>query len=203
MPVSVTDDEIVALVINGKKSWMAALPTVNVQDSDALIASGVRGLRSLAVRGMVPGRSSNESAALRAAKAIETVAGEFARVMTFAASLTEPTQALGTVATLLPIPESGDYLIDLVNPIGIHEVDRLSAAAAQEWIDSAIARAWEGTLWGEEPADPAFIVVRPSTGSVTAVATGRVLAGALSLEPGEASMTLEEAESGTPPAVLL
>lgn len=52
MGVLLTDDEIVAMVAATRTPWPYGLPTVPADDR-ALTAAGLRGLRTLAVRGLV------------------------------------------------------------------------------------------------------------------------------------------------------
>ncbi len=53
--VALTDDEVVALALGLGRAWPASVPTVDLDDVDAVRAAGLRGERSLFVRGLVDG----------------------------------------------------------------------------------------------------------------------------------------------------
>ena len=48
-----TDDEVVALSVRAQAPWRTPLPTVDLADQDRVLASLMRGSRSLYVRGLL------------------------------------------------------------------------------------------------------------------------------------------------------
>lgn len=128
-----TDDEIVALVIDADLTWSGLLPTVNTIEHAELADALVRGQRSLFVRGLDPSEAGDS---VRACARGTVVLAAYHQDVS--GSL-----LAGSAAVYFFRAEQA-LLLDVVTPLGVHYIEQsdaeLASARLEELLqDSALA----------------------------------------------------------------
>ena len=195
--VLVTDDEVVALAAKADGAWPVPLPTVERQP-DVLRVSGMRGIRSLAVRGLAdtgtPGAVLYDEGLVDLVSSITRAED---RVLAFVArrdGIFQPRGAL--VGAFRASGES--WIIDSMTGNGVHAIWGGPASEAAEAIARFAQAVWESGVSSPEGSEALGLVVASSDDSkpVRFVAKGQV--SDLSVVPGEPPMVFEAGDREEP-----
>lgn len=124
---NLTDDEIVALVVDRGLVWAGLLPTVDSLDESALAGAALRGQRSLFVRQLIP--DEIDDLVVKCAQGVVVVAAYHQ-------------DAAGDIllgSSALYVFQSGhDLLLDVVSPLGVHFLEESSSQAALERVEQVL-----------------------------------------------------------------
>lgn len=186
-PVLLTDDEIVALMARCDVAWPLPLPTVG-RVPDLVRAAGVRGVRSLAVRGLAdtraPAAVSYQDDLLHMTRSI---ARAEARVLAYVARRTEVFAPRGAIVGVF---RSGDdrWLIDSMTGNGVHAIWPGAGVDAVEIIARFGRAVWESGVSDPTGAGDMGLLVASSDAAKPVFFVGRGHVSRLSIVLGEPSM---------------
>ena len=141
-----TDDEIAAVALSLRRPWPAALPTVGLVPEE-IIAAATRGLRAMAVRGLMEPVEDNVFG--RPVTAVRDLLGSSLESGLRCAVLT-------TGADLVPLEAGPAYyhfgsdsdltwLTDAVRLAGVHALARLDRVDCVDLVIGLLAQAWRST----------------------------------------------------------
>jgi hypothetical protein len=117
--VSFTDDEVVALSAAKRSPWRGVLPTIDMDSSDGVAAALLRGVRSLALRGVLPSGQGTEEGVVSLEALVGLIgARPVARVMAVNAELEVPRGA----AIVEVFSVNGTTSLVTTSALGVHEV---------------------------------------------------------------------------------
>jgi len=163
--LQLSDDEIVAVAVSARAAWPGLLPTVDTDSTQVLTASALRGMRSLAIRGMLTESSTPSAlldparAALRGRKAVVTY---LAPASSSASSL--PDLADGAAVCSFFALVGGVAVIDVADAAGVHALGVLPVAEVRELIRDSVQQAVAASR-SEAGAGFAWCLVVPAVGS--------------------------------------
>lgn len=182
---AITDDEAVALAIEQRGAWAGVLPTVDVDNVDALGAALLRGRRSLLVRRLIDtdGRLTADAALVAGAgtrtdRSITIYIGNTSLVRV----------GWGVAATFWPTADG--WLAEGVTPEGVHRLSILDTSEVRASLDALIEAAQSTPIADDDEAEPAraWLCIGSRRHEKTSV---------LAVRPG-ASQSAEVTASGDP-----
>lgn len=157
MPLDVllTDDEIVALVAATRTPWPYGLPTVPADDR-ALTAAGLRGLRSLAVRGLARTGTAVEYSP-QLSEAVRSAATAAHHVVAQVAVRESPAQPRGSAVGIFRAEDG--WMADSVTLAGVHALRETTLDDAADLLLRFVTEVWENgvTSPGEDAAMGLYI----------------------------------------------
>lgn len=142
--ILLTDDEIVALAALLGRPWPTGLPTV-AATADELARAGMRGVRSLVIRGILTADAeSGYTAHPGVAAVIETFVQAPRRIGAYIA----PAAAVETMAgaSITAVPVAGIWWIDSVTAQGVHGFRQAQAEEVLAAITELADQTRDGTL---------------------------------------------------------
>lgn len=143
MDVLLTDDEVVALSAAAATAWPYGLLTV-AADERAIVAAGVRGVRSLAVRGLVSaGTPNGVDYPPSLVNQVARIATARRHVMVQVCSREDLLQPRGAMVGAFAGSADGSWLVDSVTLSGVHAMRTTSPEEAAELILRFVNEVWE------------------------------------------------------------
>ena len=133
-----TDDELVAAAVREERSWPTPLPSLPALNAETLRSAAARGWRSLAVRGLLDG---DALAAQPRSLLTDAMTGS-PRLRT--CLLTSNAEIVATGShTAFFATYSGDWLVDVVAPSGVHALEYLKVDDVEDLIRRSVDEAHE------------------------------------------------------------
>ena len=153
-----TDDEIVALCAADGRPWPIGLNTVETT-AEELSRAGMRGMRSLMVRRLAGGDAEAEGV-----RPHEMIARDIAafldandRVGIYVAPASDPAKLGG--AAITAARTDGGWILDTATAAGVHALRQASTKEATVAVLEMAERAYDGTLFTEQPDRTAWVCV--------------------------------------------
>lgn len=167
MDVLLTDDEVVALAVAAETGWPYGLLTVAADDR-AVMAAGIRGLRSLAVRGLVgTGAPHGLEYPRELVEQVGAIAGAPRHVMAQVCvrdNLVRPRGAM-LGAFFAGAPES-PWLVDSVTSNGVHAIWAATVEEVADVLLRFVQAVWaDGVLSPDSGATLGLFVTSSRAGS--------------------------------------
>lgn len=183
MSILLTDDEVVAAVIQLGAAWPKPLPTVE-HDTSALSASGARGARSLLVRGLAVTRNSALTLDDAVVVPIRLATSASELFVAYVAEAPEPALLAGS-SNLLFTSSDGEAVIDLVSANGVHAMRMTSHGDGIDLLLALAQNAFNlGVAGGGADAEPVLVVARDGAPLAALVSKGHISVGTLQPEDG-------------------
>jgi hypothetical protein len=136
--IRVTDDEVVAIAVEGGVVWQAQLPSLEPR-AEVLTAAHLRGVRSLLVRDIAAVADGAVVIHPDVSETIRQVATADSWAVAYVASDDSQGTISGNATYHFASDGGSDCIVDVVSPTGIHELIRTSAENGNE-ILKALAR---------------------------------------------------------------
>ena len=177
MKLTLTDDEIAAIAVSVRSPWPMPLPTIE-STPNAIAAASLRGLRSLAVRGLIEGSDEYTIAPL-IREALSVVQPTSGRFTTYVAERSAPSTLVGSIAVAyLAEDDGGRAIVEFVSPAGVHDLVPGSNDEARSLIVQLVQNTFDQGFRGEVVEDAALIVLgsHPQT-TAAVVAQGSIEIG--------------------------
>lgn len=179
MEVLLTDDEVVALTAAARTAWPYGLHTVAAAD-EALIAAGLRGLRSLAVRGLATtGTAGRVEYPPELVLQFTDIATAERYALVQVAARDAVAQPRGAMVGAFAVGAA--WVTDSVTVSGVHAIRPVTEDEAAELLLRFITEVWENGVLAPGPAEfGLFITSSVSRGTSYFVSRGRTEAFVLS-----------------------
>lgn len=163
-----TDDELVAIAIDGGSFWPGPLPTVDIEDVEALTASALRGQRSLFVRGLVDGDGELET---HLAREIRPLAGRMDSYTVYLADA--GFQRASWAFATAHYETRTDWVIEEVSAPGVHRFVHVAPAENREYFRILLATAVEAGPENPDEDAPAWLCIAAAHADGAAVTAAR------------------------------
>ncbi|WP_046318242.1 hypothetical protein [Mycobacterium sp. UM_Kg1] len=154
-----TDDEVVALAAMLGRAWPTGLATV-AATSDELTKAAVRGLRSLAARGII---AEDPEGGYRAHPGVVAVIQTFLRAPRRIGAYLAPVEAVQTMAgaSITAVPVAGIWWIDSATADGVHGFRQAEGDDVLGTITELAEQTRDGTLLSgiDDPSSYACVIV--------------------------------------------
>jgi hypothetical protein len=154
MTVLLTDDEVVAISLEGRLTWPTPLPSVELDES-GIARSQQLGLRSLVVRGLLDSAARPPGVAPEISDIVRTVAEAPSWVAAYVASTGSPTKLAGDSTYVYRAEPS--WLLDAVSPGGIHQIGATTNENAEELIVALAKNVFDFGFRGDRTDAALFI----------------------------------------------
>lgn len=138
--VRLTDDEVVALAVDGGGTWPAPLPTINESEADQLIIAVQRGRRSIAARnGVFVGADGSAIPLAEVRGMIHEGCGTLPRLIAYLASPETPDTLGGLCLSVFPTEDADARMVVFTTPDGLNEISISSASQVRDLVRALVA----------------------------------------------------------------
>lgn len=163
-----TDDELVAIAADAGSFWPGPLPTVDIEDVEALIAAALRGQRSLFVRSRV-----TEEGVLDAALAgvVAPLAGRMDSYSVYLADARYQRANWGFATT--HYATSTGWVIEEVSAVGVHRFFGVEEGETRDYFRILLATAVEAGPEDRDEDSPVWLCIAATDAEGATVAAAR------------------------------
>lgn len=172
-----TDDEIVATLVETGHVWPAPLHTVDTESAAAVLAAAIRGARSLVVR--FDGDPSGAQVTDVPTGAVVSIATSASRIVAIPSKNGEA----GTILIVVP-SDAGGSIVDAVDPRGIHELSVEPTSAVLQGLSGLLRSAFEIGLGDDGEGSVVVSILAAEESATLQVTRGSLSRGALEVVDG-------------------